>query len=308
MGVEALFETAQNELTDLNKMLIESCAQMAYNNVIFESALSLTEAEDEKEAKEDKDPSKFKNNLYKALETVKRFAATLFAKIKVAINEFVAKQTSNHTKKAIEAWLKDNDLSANSVVTVDKFIGLDNPATVFGAVGFTFIDGKSEEEGAKAIAAVIAKALGGNYAEAKKALADAASFADVSKVLNNLVSYAEGNEKAKWTAEEFIKTVPDLGLAKNLLKEQYNNKTAECNKRIKDLKDSINTVETADAVASVKAEIAKLNKFLGLIQASFIGFMKWYVAVDRQALSVIKSAKKGGVNEASMEFMGLALL
>ena len=108
---EKLLEAVNEDFTHLNKVMVESTAQTAYNSVVFEAALEdvLAEADDaEAEEKKDADPSKVKNNLYKAWEAVKKFFVSICQKIRVAINEFIAKASQKNFKKAIEDYNKNN--------------------------------------------------------------------------------------------------------------------------------------------------------------------------------------------------------
>ena len=309
---EKLLEAVNEDFTHLNKVMVESTAQTAYNSVVFEAALEdvLAEADDaEAEEKKDADPSKVKNNLYKAWEAVKKFFVSICQKIRVAINEFIAKASQKNFKKAIEDYNKNN-ADADSKVKPAKFLGIENPMDVFGFVkGIGQYISMGEDAAVKAIAGDVAKALGGNYADAKKALGAAEKFADINKVLLNLVSYAQVNEKAAFTIDEFMKSVPDLTEASAAVKARFSELTSNGNKAINDLKASINAAATADEVAAIKAEIAIANKLLATVHAAFIGYMKWAVASNSAAITALKSAKKGGVKEsADMTFMGLALI
>ena len=101
-----LFAVCEQDIQDLNKSIIESTAATAYNEVIFESAIDyiLNEADETvPDAEVDSEESKSskikagvgkaakgaKNGLYKALETVGRYAKIIFQKLKVVINNFI---------------------------------------------------------------------------------------------------------------------------------------------------------------------------------------------------------------------------
>ena len=120
MDTNVLFESAMADFNDLNKFFIESVAQVAHNTVVFESVLSeevLMEADD-------KSPSKFKTAVYKAIEALKRAAQTVFNKIRVAINEFVAKANQNSTNKYVEAWKKDVKDTGVSIEEISNRLNL----------------------------------------------------------------------------------------------------------------------------------------------------------------------------------------
>lgn len=305
---EKLFESAIADFDYLNKVMIESCAQVAFNSVIFESALAdtLNEAEDG-ESKN----SSVKNAAFKALEAVKRAAQTIFNKIKVAINEFIAKANQYSVTKAIDSWKKSEkfDLSATASVKPAKFLGIDDPAAAFAVPYASLLNNMNDE---KAVAGIIAKSfaskLGDNYADAKKALAAAESFGDVNKVYTGLVGYAMANEDTTFEAEKYIDSVPDLTETSKAVKDSYKKASDAVNGFIKDYKKTLDSAADDEKAAQVKAHINVLNKLLGTVHASFIGYMKWSVASNRQALVAIKSAKKGKVEPANESFMGLALL
>ena len=319
---EQLFKNAIADFDYLNKVFIESTAQVAYNATIFEAALSdevLTEAEDG-----DKKSSSFKNALYKALEAVKSFAASVFNKIRVAINEFIAKINQNSFDKAMESWKKERksasyDLSSQVEVKLAKSLSFPNienvimtnlTKTAAKTLAKDFIESDlSVDKVFENTAAEILGDIPENYSAAKKALKNVTNAGQLNKIIANIVSYADDNN-AVYTAEQLLDDkedkVPDLRKVSQKAKSNYAKSVSNVNSLIKQFKGEINGA-TNDKVETIKKKIAILNAELGLIHAGYIGYLKWAVACNKQTITAIKTAKKEvkGVEES---FMGLALL
>ena len=315
---QKLFESALAEFDYLNKVMIESCAQVAFNSVIFENALSeevLTEAEGEEDNGENKkkiDFTKAKNAAMKALEAVKMFAQTIWAKIKSAVNETIAKVSNGAAFKLIDSYSKKVE-NPGAMIKVDKDLELGNPTVVFSvntALGNVAFD--SEENIAKTKANELSAKLPNNYADAKAKLGEAKTLSDVSKVYSSLTSFAAANDKAE-TIESFLKKVPNSKAIIADIKKAYADGVKDSKDQIKKFSNGVNAATTADEAMQQKNAMTAYTKLLGTVHSSFIGYLKWVIAYSAQAAKAINSAKKGGVkveakNESAMTFMGLNLL
>ena len=318
-----LFNNAVADFDYLNKVFIESTAQVAYNATIFEAALSdevLTEAdevvkvEEPAAAGEDKKGGSVKAAAYKALQTLRSFAVSVLNKIKAAINEAIAKASQNSFDKFMAEYEKVNKFDARwAKVTPAKNIELADPEKIFlSCYSKTFLDfiaasgDASKVKAFETVAKTVAGALPANYAEAAKALNGADKASAVSKVLGNLVSFAEKNEIEK-DANEFLKSVPNLKETTNAAKTAYKQTTNDINSIIKDLKAQI-AGATDDKIADIKNKISFMSEALSIVHAGYIGYLKWAVASNMQAIKAVRSAKKAAKQEVKESVMGLALL
>ena len=309
---DAFLDECTANITELNSMLIENCAQVAYNTVLFESAVeTLSEAEDEE--KKDSKFSAVKNAAFKALDTLKRVAKVVFEKIKNAINQFIAKVSS----KSAAAWVKQYQKEKNeddwsqSKVKPAKYLAIADPDKVFPLdMGIGEMMRFDTEEAM--VAALVKKIqVPANYAAAKKALGEAKTVADVNKVIGNFASFAEENKNV-YTAEEVLNALPEMKKTFADLKASYKKAVDACNAGIKNTYTQLNAASDEE-VPAIKNEIAMAQKLMGFFHAAYAGYMKYILALNASTIAAIRSAKKGGVQEAVEEpqletFMGLALL
>ena len=310
---DAFLDECSANITELNSMLIENCAQVAYNTVLFESAVeTLSEAEDE--GKKDSKFSAVKNAAFKALDTLKRVAKVVFEKIKNAINQFITKVSS----RSAAAWIKQYQKEKNeddwsqSKVKPAKYLAIANPDKVFPlelGIGelLRFEDLTEEKVAADLVKKITVPA---NYAAAKKALGEAKTIADVNKVIGNFASFAEENKNV-YTAEEVLNALPEMKKTFADLKASYKKAVDGCNSGIKNMYNELNAASDEE-VAAIKNKIAISQKIMGFFHAAYAGYMKYILALNASTIAAIRSAKKGGVQEAvepQLEtFMGLALL
>ena len=70
----------------------------------------------------------------------------------------------------------------------------------------------------------------------------------------------------------------------------------------------IDIADDMTEVEKIKKQITIVNKALGTVHASYIGYLKWAIASNSQAMNVLKQAKKGANGAWAESFMGLALL
>ena len=319
---QKLFESALAEFDYLNKVMIESCAQVAFNSIIFENALTdevLTEAEDEakkddKEAKVKTDyVGKAKNTAFKMLEGLKKFAQTIWAKIKVAINETIAKMANGKAFKMIESYNKKSDGKVAYIVA-GKNLQIDDPKSVFivDKLLTNFADRQDEEKAAEAIANEIK--LPSNFAKATNDLKKVKTLNDVSKIFTSLCSYADEDTKAQ-TIEDYLNKMKNVVNYKDVASEIK----GEYDKGVKATKDEIakysniikqwNEENNPSGADATKKSMKIYTKLLGTVHSGFIGYLKWVIAASAQIAKAVNSASKGGVVVAKNEsFMGLNLL
>ena len=313
---DEVLESCTQNLNEINKAMVESCAQVAYNDVIFESAVLMEADEEAKDAKND-DPSKFKNAAFKALDNLKRIFDTIFAKIRIALNEFLAKLGEKNAAKWIETYKKDADKKelAATTILLPKYIGIEAPEKVFrtdlGVMKFQAC--ADNDQLVNALKAEIS--VPGNYAAAEKALKDAKSVQEINGVLTSFVKYAAENKNDKMTFEEIFGKLPKVNSVGAKLKKDYQGHVAQIKTLISDKSKAINAATTAEQADAVKSNIVCLEKLMSFYHASFIGYIKYVAALNANVIAAIKQAKAGGVEEAAQvaepqleTFMGLALI
>lgn len=309
---ESYINDVEAGLDHLTKVCIESCATTAYNNIIFEAALSdeiLEEAskEDEKEGK-----SAFAgvgNAAFKAIQTLKMFFKNIFNKIRVAINEFIKNETEKKTAKAFEEYKKAAKEIGDNEVKV-KNIYLDAKVVFPTVIDFKkLVKIGDEHDMAKKLAATISSGLQDNYKDAKKALADAKSVAEVNKVLTGLTGFAADMKESFPISEILTGKKSDITTVSKSVKDQYSKSVAKVNEFIKTKETNLKTAKTDSEIKQIKDEVLLAQKLIAFLHAAFIGQLKWAVAANKNAMAAIKSAKNGGVEESAFEeFMGLQLL
>lgn len=309
---ESYISDVEAGLDHLSKVCIESCAATAYNEVIFENALTdevLSEADDGKSAF-----TGVKNVAFKAIQTLKMVFQSLFNKIRVAINEFIKNETEKKTLKAFEDYKKalkdDKDGNLRDAEVKMKAIYLDTATAFPTVVDFkTLVAGKDEHDMAKKLAALVTSGLGDNYADAKKALKDAKEVKDVTKVLLNIASYAKEDKESLPIGEILTGKKADMVTISKSVKNRYTKSVANVTKFIKDSEAKLKTAKTDDECKDIKEQVILAQKIISFLHAAFIGQLKWAVAANKNAMAAIKSAKAGGVEESAFtEFMGLQLL
>ena len=311
---EELLEASENEFIELNKMLIESSAINAYNSVIFESAMEddvLMEADSKEKDPDAPAPHLVKNAAYKAFETFKRMATQVLEKIRAAINKWIANASNSAVTKAITNYKKSGS-AGNNIVRLNKDLKLDNAQEVFKIYlnSYKGIAKEDESAFAKAVAASFAEQLPANFQKAIDALNKVTTFAELNKIYTNIVSYADEKEIVK-NVREFVNEYGiDFTKASGELKANYKFTTGQVKEAISGLKNSLNDKNDAEQ-ADAKKAISNYSKLLSTVNASYVGFMKYIVAVNMQAVKAIKS-KESVDKDASMSesavFMGLALL
>ena len=304
--------TVQNVFDNISKICIESSAATAYNEVIFEAALSdeiLSEADDEKK-KGSEFVTGIKNTAFKAIETLKMFVKTIFNKIRVAINQTIETISEKNAQKAIDKAMSNEVKS----VTVNKDYFISNPDNLFlrdiSSKFDALVRNEKEEDIATDIAKSISSGLGNNYNEAKKALEKVSKVSDVTKVISNIASYVKEDDTyrvAKFVEDSQVKKVVAAS------KREYSNSLNTANKFIKEREKDLKSSLDDDKIAEIKREVLNAEKLISVIHAGFIGYLKWTVACNNILIKNIKSGikdkKKEAKNEAAFtEFMGLQLL
>ena len=313
---DEVLEECQKTLDDLSIAMIESCAQVAYNDVIFESALLEADEEGgkEEEKSESKKSSGAKTALYKALETLKRVAATIFAKIRAAINTLIAKAST----KGAAAWVKrlsnEKNVDWKSVKIVPKkdFMDINDLNSVFNLNPEQIVMWKSgsapdsEEEIAK-----IAKNrinIPANYPKAREAFDNAKTVSEVNKIVVHFASYVNEN-KTEYTVTEWMdRQFANPKAVAEDLKSNYNQGLGKINGAIKDCKNRISSATTGEQENEIKKNITILNKLLSNYHACYIGRINYVIAANACLVDAIKQAKKVSAKSESFEFMGLSLL
>lgn len=313
---ESYISDVEAGLDHLSKVCIESCAATAYNEIIFENAMTdevLAEANKEEGGK-----SAFtgvKNIAFKAIQTLKAVFQSVFNKIRVAINEFIKNETEKRTLKAFEDYKKalkaDKEGNLKDAEVKMKEIYLDAATAFPTVVDFKgLVADKDEAAMVKKLAAAISSGLGDNYADAKKVLKDAKEMKDVTKVLTGMVGYAKDAKESMPIGEILTGKKADMVTVSKSVKNQYTKSVAKVNEFIKAKEASLKTAKSDDECKAIKEEVVLAQKLIGFLHAAFIGQLKWAVAANKNAIAAIKSAKQGGVEESAQfnEFMGLQLL
>lgn len=305
---DAVLDECTQNIVELNSMLTENAAQAAYNQVIFESAMDyVTEAEDEKEFKN----GKVGNALYKALDTLKRVFKTVFDKIRAAINAFIAKINANSAAKWIKNYSKEKNYDWGAAyVTPKKYLAIKNPDQVFlldQGVGELVALGDEEKVAKKLVANI--KVPTSNYSKAKEALSKATTIAEVNKVLLSFTSYADDYNDKPMDLATILEAIPDAGKTFAEMKSSYKSAINKINTGIKNTYSEIQNASTQEEKDAIKKEISLAEKLMSFYYAAYVGYMKYYTAMNSATIANIKAAKKGGVEvEESATFMGLALL
>ena len=300
-NIAGLFESYDH----LSKVCVENCAEMAYNDVVFEAALSdeiLSENDAWDNAKKGAG-----NTAFKVIETIKRVASNIFNKIRVAINEFIKDQNEKKTAQKF----KD---AAKAIKDTDKLIKIRNldlePEKVFPVVLDikALAEMKDEKKAAQSVANEIKGGLKpSNFEQAIKALNTVETFADVSRVVGNIASYAN-SEKLMMSIKQF-----DAGSKAQRIpawtKSMYNSSVAKSNDFIKTKEKEIKYKLSESEIKDLKDEVRLAEKVLSLIHAAYLGALKWSVAYNKECLSVLKGTNLKAENESAFaEFTGLQLL
>lgn len=307
-----LFAVCEQDIQDLNKSIIESSAATAYNEVIFESAIDyiLNEADEDvpdaevdsaEEAKPAKAKAGFKGSLYKAWETISRMAKQLFNKLKVVLNNFIAKANAGNLDRLIE---KNKD----KLVSIRDYSFQGAPAEKFAIGCLASADdfkGSEEDVVGKIKAAIEAKK--GSWKT--EGLGEIKDFKGLNKFINGYSSKAP-EDKAEKTLG---KVIENGGTFKSIVagaKAAYSKSVKDTNTIIKGVKATIDKTNTPEDAQAIKAQITNANKYLGFVYASYTGMVKWALAYIKEAAKGIKESKKAKPkNESVLEdFYGLSLL
>lgn len=297
-------------LDHLSKVFIESCASTAYNEVIFEAALS-----DEILEEADKAHSTFtgiKNAAFKAIQTLKMAFKSIFNKIRVAINEFIKNQNEKKVTDMVKTYNKNKASEHDEAMVIVKDLSLD-PKVVF-PVTFNFKDFVivDEEKQASKLAGALATGLGKNYKGADKDLKDAKKVSDVNKVLTGITSYPEEEKKPRSFADMFTgKVSQEVVKVAPAVKNGYTKAVGNINDYIKKLEGQLKTASDEEC-KDIKDEVLAAQRLLSFEHAVYIGYLKWAVACNKQLMNTISKVKSGKADKyqesAFEEFMGLQLL
>ena len=311
----------------LASICVESVASAAYNNVIFEEALS------EEVLEEGKNFDKFKDNVkgagrkvgnaaFKAVQALKMFFKNIYNKIRVAINEFIQNQSVKNTVKAVKDYEANSKDRAGQTVEVPVYrlradlVFFNNFAALKSIIVDSSYNDKTSEEEAedKLVAKVVDymnSGLGLNLGEAKRALSKASSLAEVARIMTSITKY--GKDKQQMKISEIIKSgVYEVKDTDAQLKKDYQKGVADLTSFIKDLEKSLGG--DADDKA-IKMQVRLAQKVLNLQHASYIGHIHYVIAQNKILLTACSQAKKKKFEEKKdvkesvfTEFLGLDLI